>query len=167
MEGRSPTSRASRSEQGTTEGREVPSSLFSLGRRAGSLPAQNEGPKLGDGGLSWRGAPRPGIRGGHPSFFRGAGRARAQGREAVSTLAPGASGLLTAQERGPLSFVCVPYLRSAPAQVLEPPLCLGSHTHGSPEGAGEDLAPLGVLGPQGRQPPGEIPSAPCCLGMDP
>ena len=63
--------------------------------------------------------------------------------------------------------MCVPYPRSAPAQVLEPPLCLGSHTHGSPDGAGEGLAPLGVLGPQGRQPPGEIPSAPCCLGMGP
>lgn len=101
--------------------------------------------------------------GGHPSFLRGAGRARAQGPQAVSTPASGASGLLTALERGPLSFVCAPYPRSAPAQVLEPPLCLGSHTHGSPEGAGEGLAPLGVLrtpgtaAPAVRSPPALLP----------
>lgn len=108
-----------------------PSFLWAAGQ--GVSRDRMRGPSWGPGarglgrGPELAGARRPGVEGGVTLLFS---EARAgQGLRVVRlyppTPASGASGFLTALERGPLSFVCAPYPRSAPLRCWSRPSVWG------------------------------------------
>lgn len=148
---------------GTTESWEALVRL-SLRRRAESLPGQNEGPswgpgaRAGAGGLSWRGRAGPALGAVTLLFSEARAGQGLSGRQAVSTPASDASGLLTALERGPLSFVCAPHstVRSSSGAGAAP---LSGVAYPRLSG-GWKVCPLGVPRTPGTAAPGEIPSGP-------